>query len=194
MILASTSAYRRALLARLELPFECLAPGVEETALPGERAAALVVRLARAKAAAVARQRPEAWVIGSDQLAVLDAGGAEESTLGKPGSAARCLEQLRRCAGRQVVFITAVAVLRHEAHPVHEFSDETRVRFRPASAAELRRYVAREAPFDCAGGFKSEGLGITLCSAIDPSDPTARIGLPLIGLGRARRAVGYARP
>ncbi len=203
LILASTSNYRRALLERLRLPFSCIAPGVDETALPGEPPLELAVRLARAKAVAVSTRHSQAWVIGSDQVAVLD--GGPQTVLGKPGTEARCIEQLRSCSGGSVLFLTAVAVLRrdggtaagHDSHgpgPVHEFVDSTRVRFRTLDDATIARYVAAESPLDCAGGFKSEGLGITLCESIESVDPTALIGLPLVRLCAALRAAGFELP
>jgi len=193
LVLASTSPYRRQLLARLRLPFSCTAPGVDESPHAGERPLTLAVRLARAKAAAVALRQPDAWVIGSDQVAVRD-GSAEESMLGKPGTEARCIEQLRGCSGGAVSFMTAVAVAQHNSGSVHEFVDTTRVTFRSLDDATIARYVAAETPFDCAGGFKSEGLGIALCESIDSGDPTALIGLPLIRLSNVLRAVGFELP
>ena len=193
LILASTSAYRRELLARLRLPFSCSAPGVDETRLGGERPLALAVRLARAKASAVALQHPDAWVIGSDQVAVRT-GSAGELTLGKPGTAALCREQLRSCSGNTVEFVTAVALMQHNSHAVHEFIDTTRVVFRTLDDATIARYVAVESPLDCAGGFKSEGLGIALCESIDSADPSALIGLPLIQLSKVLRDVGFELP
>jgi septum formation protein len=193
LILASTSIYRRELLARLRLPFTCSAPGVVETHRSGERALALAVRLARAKASAVALQHPDAWVIGSDQVAArVEPQG--EAILGKPGTEAMCIEQLRRCSGQILSFITAVAVVQHQGHSAHEFVDTTRVTFRTLDDAAIARYVALEAPLDCAGGFKSEGLGITLCDSIDSVDPSALIGLPLIRLSAVLRGVGFELP
>jgi septum formation protein len=193
LILASTSRYRKELLARLGLDFSCIAPGIDETPVSGEVPIALVVRLARAKAAAVAAQRPDAWVIGSDQIAVLDA--AEGPTiLGKPGSEERCQRQLESCSGRSVEFLTAVTVMRRESNSVSEFVDRTCVKFRALDEAAIDRYVAMEQPLDCAGGFKSEGLGITLCESIESTDPTGLIGLPLIRLSAALRAVGFELP
>jgi septum formation protein len=191
--LASTSKYRRELLGRLHLPFSCIAPGVDEAVRRGEQPLALAARLARAKAAAVALQHPDAWVIGSDQVAAL-VGSEGELILGKPGTEARCIEQLRSCSGSTVSFITAVAVVRHDGHAVHEFIDTTRVTFRRLDAETIARYVAVEAPIDCAGGFKSEGLGIALCESIDSGDPSALIGLPLIRLSAVLRDVGFALP
>jgi septum formation protein len=194
LILASTSAYRRELLARLRLPFSCTSPGVDETRRGGERPLALAIRLARAKASAVALQQPDAWVIGSDQVAARIEDSEGELILGKPGTAARCKEQLQSCSGRTVAFMTAVAVLRHNSHSVHEFVDTTRVVFRALDDATIERYVALESPLDCAGGFKSEGLGIALCESIDSADPSALIGLPLIQLASVLRTVGFQLP
>jgi septum formation protein len=167
---------------------------VDETRRAGERPMALAVRLARAKASAVALQHPEAWVVGSDQVAVLADSSGSETILGKPGTPARCIEQLKESSGRTVSFITAVAVVRHAGHSAHEFADTTRVTFRTLDDASIERYVAAETPFDCAGGFKSEGLGISLCASIESADPTALIGLPLIQLGHVLRSVGFELP
>jgi len=194
LILASTSVYRRDLLARVKIPFECQSPGVDETRRPGESALELVARLAQAKARAVALQRPDAWVIGSDQVAVLQDGTQPDSILGKPGSVANCIDQLLRCSGRTLSFVTAVAVVRHRDSSLFEFIVSTRVSFRALDKAAVEHYVARESPLDCAGGFKSEGLGITLCESIDSTDPTALIGLPLIRLCAVLRTVGFDLP
>jgi septum formation protein len=193
LVLASTSSYRRALLARVHGSFECEAPGVDETRLGSETGSALVRRLALAKAQAVAFRRPEAWVIGSDQVALL-AEGADQTILGKPGTAARCIEQLRSCSGQTIVYLTAVAVVRLEGAAAFEFVDRTRVTFRVLDEASIERYVARESPLDCAGGFKSEGLGISLCDSIESTDPSALIGLPLIQLCAVLRGVGFEIP
>jgi septum formation protein len=195
LILASTSKYRRELLSRLGVAFSCAAPNVDETAEPGERAAELTRRLARRKAAAVAAAHPGAWIIGSDQVAVRVDAADGETILGKPGSAAACIEQLRRCSGQTVTFITAVALLESGGDGrVLEFSDSTRVMFRVLDDPSIERYVAREMPLDCAGGFKSEALGITLCESIVSVDPSALIGLPLIRLAAALRTAGFALP
>jgi septum formation protein len=194
LILASTSAYRRELLARLRLPFTCSAPGVDETRGTGERPLALAVRLARAKASAVALQHSDAWVIGSDQVAVRVDDSLGEMILGKPGTEALCIEQLRACSGQTLSFVTAVAVVQHNGHFAHEFVDTTQVTYRALDDAAIARYVAAEAPLDCAGGFKSEGLGIALCESIDSVDPTALIGLPLIRLSSVLRSVGFEVP
>ena len=175
------------------MEFSCIAPGVDETPQPNERGASLVARLARSKAAAVAARQPNAWVIGSDQVAVLDDAGAE-LIFGKPGTASRCMEQLQRCSGRTLEFLTAVAVMRQADGSLTEFVDSTRVKFRELDLAAIRRYVAKEKPLDCAGGFKSEGLGISLCESVDSEDPNGLIGLPLIRLSAVLRTAGYELP
>ena len=152
------------------------------------------MRLAMAKALAVAVQHPEAWVVGSDQVAVRIDRSLGELILGKPGTPALCVEQLRGSSGQIVSFMTAVAVVRHAGHSAHEFVDVTQVTFRTLDDAAIARYVALEEPFDCAGGFKSEGLGITLCESINGTDPSALIGLPLIQLSRVLRSVGFELP
>ena len=188
LVLASTSRYRRELLERFGLPFDCIAPGVDETPVDGESPDALVQRLARAKAGAVARSLPDACVIGSDQLAAFDG-----HVLGKPGTSARAIAQLASMSGRDVEFLTALCVMRGE-HEVGLHVDRTVVRFRALSTAEIERYVEAERPFDCAGSFKSEGRGITLFDAIETRDPTALIGLPLIATSRLLRDAGFELP
>ena len=167
---------------------------MDETVRAGERPRALAVRLARAKASAVALLHPDAWVIGSDQVAVRTDGSSRETILGKPGTAAVCIEQLRGSSGRTVSFITAVAVVRHDSGSAHEFVDTTQVLFRTLDEAVIARYVALEAPVDCSGGFKSEGLGIALCESIESTDPSALVGLPLIELSKVLRSVGFELP
>lgn len=185
LVLASGSPYRKTLLARLGLPFEVVVAGIDESSRPGEAPRQLVRRLALEKAAAVATLRPEAWVVGSDQLAVCD-----DRILGKPGSKERCVEQLLACSGRCVEFLTAVAVIRPGAETAGLHVDSTEVRFRTLGQGEVERYVEVERPFDCAGGFKCEGLGIALFEAIRSEDPTALIGLPLIWLATTLRSEG----
>jgi septum formation protein len=194
LILASTSRYRRELLGRLGLAFSCLAPGVDETAKPGEQPLTLVERLAKAKAHAVAMQQAEAWVIGSDQVALLGEDDQTYRILGKPGTEVHCREQLQACSGRTVSFVTAVALMRLESNQLFEFVDTTQVIFRVLDMAAIERYVSREMPLDCAGGFKSEGLGISLCESIVSTDPSALIGLPLIRLSAALRNAGFELP
>ena len=188
LLLASTSPYRRELLSRLRIPFEVVRPEVDETPLPGESPLALAQRLAAAKAAAVGAREGDAWVIGSDQVAELDG-----QPLGKPGSRDRALVQLAAMSGRCVAFRTALCVM-HRDLGRFDAVDTTVVRFRSLAGDEITRYVDAEQPFDCAGSFKSEGLGITLFEAIDTRDPTALVGLPLIATGRLLREAGFALP
>lgn len=186
LVLASGSPYRRALLERLGLPFEQDPPAVDERVDAGETPAEAVMRLARTKAASVLARHPGAIVIGSDQLAVRG-----NDILGKPLDPDRAAEQLTRSAGRDVEFLTGVCVL-SGARPdePEEHMDITRVVFRPLTPEEIRRYVARDDPSDCAGGFRAEGLGIALFERIDSQDPTGLIGLPLIWLAQALRRLG----
>jgi septum formation protein len=185
IVLASTSRYRRELLARILPAVRCVAPDIDESALPGESPEAQVLRLARAKAARVAALCPDALVIGSDQLAAAGSG-----RLGKPGNAEAARAQLAALSGTGVRFLTAVAVLDARTGRVLDATDVTEVRFRRLDPAEIERYLAREQPFDCAGSFKSEGLGIVLFERIRSEDPTALIGLPLIALCRLLRELG----
>jgi septum formation protein len=189
LVLASTSRYRRVLLERLGLPFECVAPEVDETPHPGESAVAVAERLACLKARSVAASHPGAVVIGSDQVALRDG-----SLLGKPGDVARCVAQLEQSSGREVEFLTAVYVVNGLAGTGEAHLDRTVVRFRTLSRTEIERYVAADQPLDCAGGFKAESLGIALFERIDSSDPTGLTGLPLIWLTHALRRAGIAVP
>jgi septum formation protein len=183
LVLASTSPYRRAQLERLGLPFDTEAPGTDEAPLAGETPASRALRLARAKAAAVAERRPGARVIGSDQVAALG-----DRVLGKPGGRSVAIEQLSACSGREVVFYTAVVLLHGEHRWQHV--DRTRVQFRRLSHAQIADYVDRDQPYDCAGAFRSEGLGIALFERIDNTDPTALMGLPLIWVCRSLAEAG----
>ena len=185
LILASTSRYRRELLQRLRLPFDVQAPHVDETPLPGESPAVLAQRLALAKAHAVAALRPEAIVIGSDQVADLDG-----QPIGKPGTHERAVVQLRQMRGRRVIFQTAVAVVRADTGFARVLLAPVAVTFRRLSDAEIEHYLRTEEPYDCAGSAKSETLGIALLDAIDSDDPTALIGLPLIRTCELLRAAG----
>ena len=173
LILASTSRYRHELLSRLRLPFDAMAPDVDETALPGETPAALAERLALAKARAVAARFPQAIVIGSDQVADL-AGVA----IGKPGSHEAAAAQLRRMSGREVIFQTAVAVVAPGLAAIDRA--EVRVRVRELSDTAIETYLRADQPYDCAGSAKVESLGIALLEAVESDDPTALVGLPLI--------------
>ena len=185
VVLGSTSPYRRELMQRLGLPFEVLAPGVDETPEPGETPAALAQRLALAKARAVARQRPAAIVIGSDQVADLNG-----EPLGKPGTHERAVAQLRQMRGRTVVFQTAVAVVCQATGFAEADLAPVRVKFRDLTDDEIETYLRAETPYDCAGSAKSEGLGIALLESIENDDPTALVGLPLIRTVRLLRAAG----
>jgi len=185
LVLGSTSPYRRELLSRLRLAFDIAAPAVDETPLPRETPREIALRLALAKARAVAAQHPHAVVIGSDQVA--DLAG---EPLGKPGTHANAVIQLGRMSGQAVVFHTAVAVVcaetgfeQLELAPVH-------VKFRSLSSDEIERYLRAEQPYDCAGSARSEGLGVALLDAIDSDAPTALVGLPLIRTCRMLRAAG----
>ena len=185
LILGSTSRYRRELLERLRLPFEVLAPDVDETPLAGEAPAALAQRLALAKAQAVSAKHPDAVVIGSDQVADLDG-----QPIGKPGTHERAVEQLRAMRGRSIVFQTAVAVVRASTGYVGTALAPVTVRFRDLSDAEIEHYLRTEQPYDCAGSAKCETLGIALLDAIESDDPTALVGLPLIRTSALLRAAG----
>ena len=185
LILGSTSPYRRELLSRLHLPFDVMSPDVDETPLPGELPRALALRLAMAKAQAVAALNPQAVVIGSDQVADLDG-----EPLGKPGTHARATAQLRRMRGKTVVFQTAVAVICLDSSFSQVDLAEVRVKFRNLDDAEIERYLMAETPYDCAGSAKSEGLGIALLESIDSDDPTALVGLPLIRTCQMLHAAG----
>jgi len=189
LILASTSRYRRSLLERIAPPFETVNPRVDEAERQGENPRVRALRLSVAKAQAVARKHPKAIVIGSDQVAALG-----EHVLDKPGDEATCHRQLSSLSGRTAHFYTGCVVIGVEAGINFEHLDTTTVTFRELSDTEIRRYIAREQPFDCAGGFKAEALGITLFERIDSSDPTALIGLPLIWLASALRKAGYLLP
>lgn len=175
LILASTSPYRRDLLARLRIPFETCVPEVDETPLPGEAPGALALRLAVAKAQAVSVRHPDAWVIGSDQVADLHG-----RPIGKPGNHARATAQLREMRGQAVVFHTAVALACAAQSWLRSDVACVTVRMRDLSDMDIEHYLLAERPYDCAGSAKSEGLGIALLSAIESDDPTALIGLPLI--------------
>jgi septum formation protein len=192
LILASTSPYRRELLSRLRLPFNAERPDVDEAPLEGEAPQALSWRLACEKARSVSLRHPGAWVIGSDQVAEL--GG---HALGKPGGRDAAIAQLTAMSGCEVRFHTALCLTRagSDADTTERIAtDTTTVRFRKLRRDEIERYVDAEAPFDCAGSFKAEGLGITLFAAIESNDPTALIGLPLIATAQLLREAGYALP
>ena len=185
LILASSSPYRRELLARLGIEFRSASPDVDESPLPGESPGNLVLRLAEAKARKVGEGEPEAVVIGSDQVAVHD--GKE---LGKPGTVANAERQLARLSGQRVDFLTGVAVLNSATGGLQTHTDRTTTTFRHLSEAEIRRYVALDQPLDCAGAIKSESRGVMLFERVETEDPTAAIGLPLIRLAALLRNEG----
>ncbi len=187
LILASSSTYRRELLERLGLTFDSLAPDIDESPLPGESIAACCCRLARSKAQAVLEKLPQACVLASDQLCSL-----HDQPLGKPGSLRAARAQLARLSGQTCVFYTAIHLQRADRE--WRALDRTEVRFRQLDQAEIERYLRREPALDCAGSFKSEGLGITLCEAIHSEDPSALIGLPLIATARVLREAGFSLP
>ena len=189
LVLGSTSRYRRELLQRLGLPFAVAAPDVDETPLQGEAPRALALRLALAKAHAVAAQHPDAVVIGSDQVADLHG-----QPLGKPGTHERASAQLQRMSGETVIFQTAVAVVCAATGFEQVDLAPVEVRFRTLTGDEIERYLHAEQPYDCAGSAKSEGLGISLLDAIHSDDPTALIGLPMIRTCRMVRAAGIELP
>ena len=187
LILASSSAYRRELLSRLHLPFEAMAPDIDETPLAGEAPEATALRLSLAKAEAVAALAPGSLVIGSDQVATLDG-----QQIGKPGDHANALDQLRMMRGRRVVFHSALCLYdgRHSTYQLENV--QTFVTFRDLPDAELDAYLRIEQPYDCAGSAKNEGLGIAILERVDSVDPTALTGLPLIALTTMLRHAGVA--
>jgi septum formation protein len=189
LLLASTSRHRRALLERLQLPFEALDPRVDESPLALETPLERAQRLALAKAAAVSRRHPKATVIGGDQVAV-----CKGELLDKPGNAARCRQQLLWLSASAATFHTAVAVLQGAGAQSVQMVDTTTVYFRALSSAEIERYIGLEQPFDCAGGFRCEALGISLMARVVSEDPTALVGLPLIAVARALRQMGFDVP
>jgi septum formation protein len=187
IVLASSSPYRRGLLARLRLPFEVRTPAIDEAAMPGEPARETALRLAQAKARAVAADCPGALIIGSDQVAVLDG-----MALGKPGNHANAVAQLKAMRGKSVLFHTAVALLNAATRTLQSAEVPTTVRFRRYDDSEIERYLVAERPYDCAGAAKIEGIGIALVAAVESTDPSALIGLPLIELAEMLRNEGVA--
>lgn len=188
LILASGSRYRAQLLERLRVPCTVASPELDETPLPGEFPASLTRRLANAKADAVASRFPGAWVLGSDQVADI-----EGRILGKPGDHASAVRQLTAMSGRTIHFHTSIC-LRHDDGRRLQALDITTVRFRALSADEIERYLQAEQPYDCAGSFQCEGLGISLFKEIQSRDPTALVGLPLIATADLLRDAGFAVP
>lgn len=185
LVLASTSPYRRELLGRLGLSFEVANPETDETPLPGESPTATALRLSEAKARAVAQQYPEALIIGSDQVAIMDG-----RVFGKPGTHAKAVEQLRTLSGKTVNFFTGLCVLNAKTGEAEVCGVPTLVGFRELADAEIENYLRREPAYNCAGSAKSEGLGIALLSRIHGDDPNALVGLPLIALCELLRKHG----
>lgn len=187
LILASTSPYRRELLARLGLPFEVANPQTDESALPGEMPEALALRLSEAKARAVAEDYPDALIIGSDQVAT-----ADSQVYGKPGSHERAVEQLRALSGKTVNFFTGLCLFNARTGVADVRGIPTLVTFRDLSNTEIDNYLRREPAYNCAGSAKSEGLGIALLRSMKGDDPNALVGLPLIALCDMLRQQGVA--
>ena len=189
LILASSSPYRRELLQRLRLPFECASPDIDESPLPGESAEQLVRRLAEAKARALAARFPEHLIIGSDQAAVQG-----QAILGKPHTLERAMEQLKASSGGSVSFLTGLALLDSASGRCQVDCIPFRVHFRELDEARIHRYLEAERPFDCAGSFKAEGLGVSLFRATEGEDGTSLVGLPLIRLVDMLLAEGVQVP
>lgn len=187
ILLASSSRYRRTLLDKVGLQFSSASPDIDETPLAGESAPQLVARLAASKAQALTSQYPEHIIIGSDQVAALANDDGSSQILGKPGNYANAVRQLSACAGRRVVFYTGLSVLSAADDTQDTMISEFEVKFRDLSLQEIEGYIKKEEPFDCAGSFKSEGLGITLFEYLRGDDPNSLIGLPLIALLRILR-------
>ena len=177
LVLASSSIYRKALLERLQLPFECAAPDIDETAQPFECAASLTERLARSKAEALAERYPAHLIIGSDQVVLLDG-----EPVSKPLDHAGAVDQLTRSSGRTLTFSTALYLYNSASKQGQGIVEPYHVTFRSLTGDEIERYLRSEQPYDCAGSFKSEGLGITLIERMQGDDPNSLIGLPLIRL------------
>ncbi len=185
LLLASTSPFRQALLGKLSLPFITAAPDVDETPHAGEAADALVTRLAVAKAQALAADYPDSWIIGSDQVCVLDG-----AITGKPHTPERAFAQLRQASGNAVTFYTGLALYQPRSGTLMQCCEPFVVHFRSLSDAEINAYIEKEQPLQCAGSFKSEGLGICLFQRLEGRDPNTLVGLPLIALSGMLRAVG----
>jgi septum formation protein len=189
LILASSSIYRKELLSRLQIPFSCISPNINEEPHPNESTDDLIERLANEKALTVAKENPDAWVIGSDQVA--DFNG---QTIGKPGNHENAMKQLKLMQGKTVIFKTGVCLMQFKTHRSAYLCVPTEVTFHELDDETLENYLFAEKPYDCAGSAKSEGLGIVLLSKIKSHDPTALIGLPLIALSSLLRSVGYTFP
>ena len=185
LVLASTSPFRKMLLERLGIPFRTAAADVEETRREGESPTDLALRLSETKARAIAGDYPDALIIGADQVAVI-----HEVVLGKPGSRERAIAQLQQASGRTVLFYTGLCLLNAASGRLQLACEPFRVHFRDLTEEQIAGYIDREQPFNCAGSFKSEGLGIALFERLEGEDPTALIGLPLIRLTGMLQAEG----
>ena len=186
LILASTSPWRRMLLEKLSVPFECAAPEVDETPLPGEPARQLVLRLAQAKAQALAERFPHHLIIGSDQVCVLDG-----EITGKPHTEENARKQLKKASGNIVTFYTGLALYNSVNGQLQTECEPFDVHFRHLTEQEINHYVQKESPLNCAGSFKSEGLGIALFERLEGRDPNTLVGLPLIALCQMLRREGF---
>lgn len=189
LILASSSRYRRALLSRLNIEFDSISPDIDESQLTNESAHTYVQRLAAEKAHIIANQHQDQLIIGSDQCTVMNA-----KIIGKPHTREAAIQQLQAASGQQIEFLTGVCVMHQQTGWTRSFVETFWVSFRELSAAEIERYIDTEQPLDCAGSFKSEGLGISLTNAMKGDDPTALVGLPLIRLAQVLREFGWAVP
>lgn len=189
LILASSSRYRRQLLERLKLPFDCASPDIDESPLPNEIASHRAERLAIAKAQALAHKFPHHLIIGSDQVAEID-----DLQLGKPGNRQNAIDQLSSTNGRTVMFRTGLCLFNSLTGQYQSTTETFSVTFRKLSKEEIERYVDSEMPFDCAGSFKCEGLGISLFESMNGRDPNTLIGLPLIALCEMLRNEGLQIP
>jgi len=178
LLLASSSPYRRELLERLGLPFETASPDIDETPHPNDTPEGLALRLAEHKARALADRFPDHWIIGSDQVACLPDG----SLLAKPGDHQQAVEQLKRSSGQSVRFLTGLTLFSPGDNRIQNHCEQFAVHFRTLTTEEIDTYLRREQPYDCAGSFRMEGLGITLFRAMEGRDPNSLIGLPLIAL------------
>lgn len=187
LILASTSPFRKALLEKLQVPFETASPQIDESARPDEAPAQLVTRLAEEKAKAVANNYPDALIIGSDQVAVID-----DEIMGKPGNHANAIAQLSRASGKRVTFLTSLCLYNSKSQRSQVEVVPFSVVFRELSQTQIEHYLQREQPYNCAGSFKSEGLGIALFERLEGDDPNSLIGLPLIRLIRMLENEGFS--
>ena len=186
LVLASTSPYRKALLEKLQVKFEMASPDTDESALPGESPEQLVARLAETKAKAIADRYPHALIIGSDQVAVVDG-----KIVGKPGDHDNAMAQLKRASGKRVTFLTGLCLYNTLSHRTQVEVAPFSVIFRELTDSQIEHYLQREQPYNCAGSFKSEGLGIALFERLEGDDPNTLIGLPLIRLIRMLESEGF---